>query len=191
MRRNFFIMLCALTLSSESADAQVFGSETKQEIPEAVEFPRTYLNATYLDAGSQLLSINYERSVGENLAVRIGVALSYDNLIPERAPLPAMVNFFIPILDEQFRAEIGLGLLFAVGFDNAPGAPIGDLRDTSQIRSALDEANPVSLNGYPAASFGFRIEPHQNNVLWRVSVMPISSPVGLRWNFSASVGFRF
>lgn len=175
---------------SHIAFSQVFGSETKEEIAQEDWMPKVFMNATYLEAGNSLVSINYERLISEGLSVRIGVAMPLNPAFNEQLPMPTMVNFLFPILDEQLRAEIGLGFLFAIGFEDNP-APIRDLQDSSGLNRVFNESNAISFNGYPAACFALRIEPLQNNVLWRFAVTPFSSPVGLRWNFSASIGFRF
>ena len=185
-------LLCVcMMVCSESALSQVFGSETKQEIPNEDFEIKAYRNATFLDVGNRLLSINYERMINEELSVRIGVAVPLLNDFPGfTLPLPLMFNFFIPVFEETAFAEVGLGFLLAIGFEDSP-APVRDLQDTLLVRRNLDEAIAVSLNGHPTASFALRIQPQQYNVFWRFAVTPYSSPVGLRWNFSASVGFRF
>jgi hypothetical protein len=101
-----------------------------------------------------------------------------------------MFNFLFPVFEETAFAEVGLGFLLAIGFEDSP-APIRNLQDTSFVRRNLDEAIAVSLNGHPTASFALRVQPQQYNVFWRFAVVPFSSPLGLRWNFSASIGFRF
>jgi hypothetical protein len=52
-----------MMVCSESALSQVFGSETKQEIPNEDFEIKAYRNATFLDVGNRLLSINYERMI--------------------------------------------------------------------------------------------------------------------------------
>ncbi len=190
VQRLLGLMCACWTMCSPVAFSQVSGSETKEEIDGEDWMPKVFMNATYLEAGNRLISINYERMVGEELSVRIGVALPLDRLFNEQLPMPAMVNFLFPILGEQLRAEFGLGFLFAIGFEDNP-APIRDLQDSSGLNRVFNESNAISFNGYPAACFALRIEPLQNNVLWRFAVTPFTSPVGLRWNFSASIGFRF
>jgi hypothetical protein len=176
---------------SKSALAQVFGSETNEEIPNEDFEIRVYRNATFIEAGNRLLSTNYERMIDDELSVRIGVALPLlDDFPGFTLPLPLMFNFFIPVFEETAFAEVGVGFLLAIGFEDAP-APIRDLRDTLQVQRPFSEAIAVSLNGHPTASVALRIQPPQHNVFWRFAVMPFSSPVGLRWNFSASIGFRF
>ncbi len=176
---------------SESALSQVFGSETQQEIPNEDFEIKVYRNATFLDVGNRLLTMNYERMIHDELSVRIGVAVPLQNDFPGfTLPMPLMFNFFIPVFEETAFAEVGLGFLLAIGFEDSP-APVRDLQDTLFVRRNLDEAIAVSLNGHPTASFALRIQPPQYNVFWRFAVTPYSSPAGLRWNFSASVGFRF
>jgi len=180
-----------MMVCSESALSQVFGSETKQEIPNEDFEIKAYRNATFLDVGNRLLSINYERMINEELSVRIGVAVPMQKDFPFLTlPVPLMFNFFIPVFEETAFAEVGLGFLLAIGFEDSP-APVRDLQDTLLVRRNLDEAIAVSLNGHPTASFALRVQPLQYNVFWRFAVVPFSSPVGLRWNFSASIGFRF
>jgi|GEM_PF-3453417 hypothetical protein len=185
------IVCVSWIVCSEVALSQVFGSETKQEIPNEDFEIKMYRNAAFLDVGTRLLSMNYERMIHEELSVRIGVAVPLLNDFPGfTLPMPLMFNFLFPVFEETAFAEVGLGFLLAIGFEDSP-APIRNLQDTSFVRRNLDEAIAVSLNGHPTASFALRVQPQQYNVFWRFAVVPFSSPLGLRWNFSASIGFRF
>ncbi len=71
-----------MMVCSESALSQVFSSETKQEIPNEDLEIKMYRNATFLDVGNRLFSINYERMINEELSVRIGFACQRRKTFP-------------------------------------------------------------------------------------------------------------
>lgn len=91
--RFFGLMGLCWAMVSQVALSQVFGSETKEEIANEDWMPKVFMNATYLEAGNRLVSINYERMVSEGLSVRIGVALPLDQAFNEQLPMPTMIIF--------------------------------------------------------------------------------------------------
>jgi len=144
-------IICFLLLASRS-DAITSDSISVHAID-------TKNNVLYLELGgsaANILSVNYERSIGSNFSLRIGYS-SFRMGDARLTTLPLMAHYLLPLFSSSNNLDVGLGLL-AVRIKGGRGTVFG-----------LDAAGGLGVTGF----IGYRYQPKDGGLVFKIGVAPV------------------
>lgn len=171
------------TATPSTAPPSLFESDAAP--PSTIDPVRTAKNVLYVEllGNGILYSLNYERFLTDDVALRVG--LGYLSLTATSGSasaranvlwLPLMVNYMgIGSADHKFELGIGPGLLFA----SAAASSVGDSASNSGVAI------------YGTATVGYRYVPHDGGFNFKIGFTPLVARFGFLPWFGLGFGAVF